>query len=99
MHAAAASGKTYADFDEFLEEYLTELRQEVDNSGKAGADFLKVERQGSQDPFASALIENCLEKGLDYFQGGTLMGSPIAIMGEGLGTATRLSLCYQKVRI
>ena len=88
VHAAAASGKTYADFDEFLEEYLTELRQEVDNSGKAGADFLKVERQGSQDPFASALIENCLEKGLDYFQGGTLMGSPIAIMGEGLGTAT-----------
>lgn len=62
VHAAAASGKTYADFDEFLEEYLTELRQEVDNSGKAGADFLKVERQGSQDPFASALIENCLEK-------------------------------------
>ena len=48
---------------------------------------MKAERTGSQDPFASALIEGCLDKGVDYFQGGTKNGSPIAIMAQGLGTA------------
>ena len=87
VHDAVQEGKTYTDFEEFFEEYLAEIRLEVDNSGRDGVRFLKAERQGSQDPFVSALIDNCLEKGLDYFQGGTELGSPIAIMAQGLGTA------------
>ena len=88
VQEAAKQGKEYQDFEEFFEEYLDEIRLEVDNSGRDGVRFMKAERSGSQDPFASALIEGCLSKGLDYFQGGTQTGSPISIMAQGLGTAS-----------
>lgn len=88
IRTAVQNKKQYADFDEFFREYLQELCAEIDESGKNGMRFLKEERKGSQDPFASALIDGCLEKGKDYFQGGTELGSPIAIMAQGLGTAS-----------
>ena len=87
VHMCVKEGRTYENFDLFLEEYLNELCKLVDSSAADGARFLKAERTGSQDPFASALIEGCLDKGVDYFQGGTKNGSPIAIMAQGLGTA------------
>jgi pyruvate-formate lyase len=42
----------------------------------------------SCDPFASALVEECLKRGKDYFKGGTLCASHLAMGGVGLGTAT-----------
>ncbi|MCI8376076.1 MAG: pyruvate formate lyase [Lachnospiraceae bacterium] len=85
---ALEKGKTYADYAAFEAEYLDRVRAEVDDFGRNGVRFLENERKGSQDPFASALIEGCLEKGCDYFQGGTLLGSPLSINAQGMGTVS-----------
>ena len=88
IREAVESRKHYADYAEFEEEYLARVRNEVDRYGRNGIRFLKGEREGSQDPFASALIAGCLEKGLDYFQGGTELGSPLSINAQGMGTVS-----------
>lgn len=85
---AVNEGKQYKSYEEFEEEYLRRIREEVDRYGRNGIRFLKAEREGSQDPFASALIEGCLEKGTDYFQGGTELGSPLSINAQGMGTVS-----------
>jgi formate C-acetyltransferase len=39
------------------------------------------------DPFGSVLIDGCLEKGKDMFQGGAEVAGHIALGGVGLATA------------
>lgn len=50
------------------------------------------EMKTSCDPFASALVEGCIESGKDFFAGGTALGQFVSFGCSGLGTATD-SLC------
>lgn len=82
------SGLHYADFDTFLEEYLRRLQVACDQYGEVGRKAIEAQRLRNCDPFASSLIDGCLESGVDYFKGGSLCGDPCAIPAQGLGTVS-----------
>lgn len=77
----------YPDYAQFYGAYLDVLKKAVE------ADRLEAESKTAQipgrcyDPFASLLIDGCLEKGADMFQGGSLLGTHWSIYAYGLGTA------------
>jgi pyruvate-formate lyase len=74
-------------FDRFREAYFAVLREHVE------ADYLEADdRRGDMpgkcyDPFASMLIDGCVESGLDMFQGGAELGTHWSFYAYGLGTA------------
>ena len=77
-------------FEEFLQAYLDAIRDEVDRCAECGVADLNKVRRTACDPFASMLVEGCVEKGLDFFQGGTVCPPHLSFSeeGQGLGTAT-----------
>lgn len=87
IRSAVKEGKRYDSFDEFLQAYLELIDICCDQAGESGRNVIKAQRSRNCDPFASSLIEGCLESATDYFCGGTCTGDPISISGQGLGTA------------
>lgn len=87
VHMSVAKNKTYENFDAFLNEYLQLVSAQCDEAGESGKNVIHSQRERNCDPFASSLIDGCLENALDYFQGGTDTGDPISISGQGFGTA------------
>lgn len=83
---AARDNVRYASFDAFLAEYLRRLNAVCDQYGEVGRRAIEAQRALNCDPFASSLIDGCLESGVDYFKGGSLCGDPCAIPAQGLGT-------------
>lgn len=88
LREAAEAGREYANFESFLAEYLSRVEKECDTYGEHGRQAIAAQRALNCDPFASSLIDGCLESGVDYFKGGSLCGDPCAINAQGLGTAT-----------
>ncbi len=78
----------YAPTFEELQNRVTE-RMRAKIEGARVAAFSEIMRQSDfcRDPFASALVEGCVESGKDYFAGGTRLGAQIAVGALGLGTA------------
>ena len=75
-------------FDDLMDEFVGRIRANVklmggENAKKSIAD----QRRHACDPFGSALIYNCLDKGVDMHQGGSELPLQIAVGGQGLGTA------------
>ena len=78
---------TLNSFDEFKRAYFAKLRQLVLN-GKREADSKTTDMPNKcYDPLASLMIDNCLEKGKDMFQGGSELGIHWSFYAYGLGTA------------
>ena len=77
----------YASFDDFMSDYLEMIEKKCDESGVRGRKVVASQRRLNCDPFASSLIDGCLESGTDYFKGGSLCGDPCSISAQGLGTA------------
>ena len=75
-------------FEDFMGEYISIMKKQIEENTAFGLENLDIISKKSCDPFASALVEECLERGKDYFKGGTLCGSHLAMGGLGLGTAT-----------
>ena len=75
----------FGTFDAFLDAYFVQLRHQV-VSGPAEAERVAPEHDG-YDPFASALIDDCVERGLDMLHGGARYEAIRPIGGHGLGTA------------
>ena len=75
------------DFDAFMRHYLLAMNQTITRARVQGLEKLSQMRKDHYDPFASVLIDDCLEKGVDMFQGGAELPAQIAIGGSGLGTA------------
>lgn len=75
------------DFDAFMQHYLSALNATIDRSRGLGLEKLERMQKNYYDPFASVLIDDCLTKGVDMFQGGAALPAQIAIGGSGLGTA------------
>ncbi len=74
-------------YDALFETYLDRLRARVAYGAGIAKKQIALIRENSRDPFASALIEGCLERGKDLFCGGALCPAHIAINGYGLATA------------
>lgn len=87
IHKSVAEKRTYASFEEFLDAYLKLIDKQCDEAGESGRNVILSQHEKNCDPFASALIDGCLESATDYFQGGTDTGDPISISAQGLGTA------------
>lgn len=84
---AVAENKTYDSFEAFMAEYEQAIRDKAAQSAENGKRAIQAQRALNCDPFASSLVDGCLESGTDYFKGGSLAGDPISISGQGLGTA------------
>ena len=80
-------GRTFDRFSDFLDAVQVKIEEDIKKMGPVGNKNVRRIRESCEDPFASALVEGCLDKGLDYFRGGTITGTPISIGGQGLGTA------------
>jgi formate C-acetyltransferase len=87
LREAHDDGRTFADMQEFVDAVAAKIEEDISKMGKVGNDTIRRIRETCEDPFASALVEGCVERGLDYFQGGTITGTPVSISGQGLGTA------------
>ncbi len=89
VFAGWKSGKYVLDtFVDFLNNYIQEMEKEIEENNNHGIENMnKIYNNGSRDPFASAMVEGCLESGTDIFCGASLCGATIAMGGSGLGTA------------
>jgi formate C-acetyltransferase len=74
-------------FDEFLDAYLRQLRYLVTRCRSGAEERVARHAHGYYDPYASALIDDCVECGRGVFEGGARHTAPWAIGGFGLGTA------------
>lgn len=74
-------------FDALYAEYLERLDRRIAYGAKIANQQIDLIRANSRDPFASALIDGCIERGKDLFCGGALCPAHIAINGYGLATA------------
>lgn len=87
IHKSAAEHLEYESFDAFMDAYLQRIDEQCDEAGESGRNVIASQHARNCDPFASSLIDGCLESATDYFQGGTDTGDPISISAQGLGTA------------
>ncbi len=75
-------------FEQFLDAYCAQVVHRV---RRAPVGALREDRQAAGrhfDPFGSALLDDCLERGMDMFQGGCKLPPIRRIGGFGLGTGT-----------
>ncbi len=85
--AEAGPLESLASFDEFLGAFIAQVGHCV-RRGRENAERGDEHRRGAwYDPFASALIDDCLERGRDLYQGGARHAPPRPIGSQGLGTA------------
>jgi formate C-acetyltransferase len=74
-------------FEDFLNAYLEQVRFQIRTRFEE-KERVYVEADGRQyDPYASAFVEDCLDKGLDLCQGGARYPKIFVSNAMGLGTA------------
>ncbi len=76
------------DFESFLQAYLAELREAVQHDYEEARAKIPGMKDRCYDPFASLLIGDCLERGRDLFQGGSVYPTHWSFYAYGLGTVT-----------
>ena len=82
-------------FDEFMDDIVAEIHRRMQGRADDIHRHLTSEKT-SCDPFASALVEGCIESGRDFFNGGTALGPFVSFGCGGLGTATDSLLAIRK---
>lgn len=82
-------------FDDFMDVYLKEIDIAVDMDWKEAMEKKKNMKDQCFDPYASILIDGCLENGKDMLQGGSECPMHWSVYAYGIGTATD-SLCAIK---
>jgi formate C-acetyltransferase len=79
--------ETLATFEQFMQAYLAQLRSLLDGVRERVGQWERTQRPGLCDPFGSLLLDDCIARGRDMYQGGCRYGPVRAITGFGLGTA------------
>jgi len=75
-------------FDEIITEMKTRIKTHVKSiGGESAKQHIEKTNEFAYDPFGSALIYDCLDKGKDMYHGGSELPAQIAVSGTGLGTA------------
>ncbi|HDN97535.1 MAG TPA: hypothetical protein ENG68_00010, partial [bacterium] len=96
--------KDFLSFNELLETYKEHLSKEIERSVKrVNKKYMELYKIG-KDPFASSLLDNCMEKGRDMYQRGTKYPASIGMWGLGIATladslASIKKLVYDEKRI
>ena len=78
---------SFETFDDFLAAYLAQVRHRISSGIKSTEEDFFENRRGRYDPLASALIEGCLESGVDACQGGAKYDRLFCNNAQGFGTA------------
>ena len=78
--------ESFKTFDQFLEACFTQIRHRIETEALEADAKAETRRRRCFDPYASLFIDDCIEKGLDIFQGGPRYESIRPIGGQGLGT-------------
>jgi len=83
------AGKIALDrFGDIVEELIARVNSYVQSiGGEYARKSIAERREFKYDPFASALVYNSLDKGVDMHQGGAELPAQVPIGGFGLGTA------------
>jgi len=79
--------KGFSSFDELLGAYRKQLEYFVDVKIKGNNIIERLYAKYMPSPFMSILIDDCIEKGLDYHNGGPRYNTTY-IQGVGIGTTT-----------
>ncbi|MFP4380872.1 MAG: pyruvate formate lyase family protein [Candidatus Sumerlaeia bacterium] len=77
---------SFKTFDDFLNAYLEQLRHKIVSQRPNVLQQIEDWKMKC-DPFSSIFVEDCIEKGLDIFRGGSRIDPVRASGGFGLGTA------------
>lgn len=85
-----------ASFEEFEAAYLNILREEIEVDHREALDKIADKPQRCFDPFASLMIDGCIERGKDMFQGGSELGTHWCFYAYGLGTAADAMAAVKK---
>ncbi len=83
-------------FDKFLEAYRRQLYNAVDYQKEQSDICDQVHDEYWCDPFASLFHDDCLERGLDIYQGGAKYDAVKVVSAFGLGTAVDSLLAIKK---
>jgi len=79
--------RTFKTYDELFEAYKKQLKYFVDLKIKGNNVIERLYAEYMPSPFMSLLIDDCIEKGKDYHDGGPRYNSTY-IQGVGIGTIT-----------
>ncbi len=79
--------RTFSSFDELLDAYRTQLRHFVDLKIEGNGRIERLFAEHMPAPFLSVLVEDCIDRGCDYNDGGPRYPTTY-IQGVGLGTTT-----------
>lgn len=97
LFARLRRGEVRADtFEEFERAYLDVLREEVAADYQEALDKIADKPRRCYDPFASLMIDGCIEAGKDMFQGGSELGTHWCFYAYGLGTAADAMAAVKK---
>ena len=88
-------GEPLGTFESFMDDIVANIHQHLRGHEEEIRRRVTGDKN-SCDPFASALIEGCIESGLDLFQGGTALGPFVSFGCSGLGTATDSLLAIRR---
>lgn len=90
-------GEVRADtFEAFERAYLDVLREEVSADYQEALCKIADKPRRCYDPFASLMIDGCIETGKDMFQGGSELGTHWCFYAYGLGTAADAMAAVKK---
>lgn len=97
LFARLRSGQAHAEtFEEFERAYLDVLGEEVAADYQEARSKIADKPRRCYDPFASLMIDGCIEAGRDMFQGGAELGTHWCFYAYGLGTAADAMAAVKK---
>ena len=79
--------KEYPTFDEFMDAFKKQLKYFIDIKIEGNLIIERIYAKLMPAPFLSILIDDCIKKGKDYYNGGARYNSAY-IQGVGTGTIT-----------
>jgi len=83
-------------FGDLMAELVSRVKSNIQAMGTEKArEAVQRPRADAYDPFASALIFDCLDKGKDMYHGGAELPAQVAVGGMGLATATDSLSCIK----
>ncbi len=83
-------------FEKFQDAYFAALSEQIEADHREALEKEADKAGKCFDPFASALTDGCLERGLDMFQGGAELGTHWSFYAYGLGTAADSMMAVKK---
>ena len=84
---ATGDPRAFGSFDEVMDAYRRQLRHFVDLKIAGNNVIERLFARFMPAPFMSLVMDDCIEKGLDYHEGGARY-NPTYIQGVGIGTVT-----------